>query len=1423
MKSENSIGAGCAESFHQTLHIIFGVAGSESHRTLISRRTKRVPRGSAFICVFVLTILAAGSAHAQLSELTAIPDTSQPTATADSQLATSASSPSSSIPNRIPAFGEEYTYLSAGLFVYSKTDLSLPGPMPINITRVYRSEDLTSGNYNNRAFGQGTRLNYNLFLTKPSSTEVDINMPDSSQLVCTNSHGTYPYTCNNQPAGVWFNSYFDSNQDLVRQDGTVYHFDSYGLLVSITDHYNNQITINRSNGSRNESTSCAGGGGHPIAAEYVYEISSSNGRAVYFCYDDTSNNQTKYDISEIFDNASPNPIKKVFYTYHDNVTPHGKLATVTQYNFNSNATTTYKYNQTTPSNETDITEIDVNDECQNNNWTSCTPNAVYTYVTYVQNNGMQLKSISSQLPGNGYTYGYTFTGGSNPYVDQVVVSLPDGSQRAFTFDAAGYVGNDYRDFGKSDQEETWFQRGQQTVGNSTEFVGEVDEMDSGGTIWRRTNYDYNSTTGDVLSVTLTPAPGQNDSGCTGGSCGSTHATWTYTYETPGSGHYNRLTSAAEPMAYNGVGTTYSYSGLTTTITDPLGRHTTITDNAEGQPAQITDNLSHTTTITYDGAGNVSSVTDPENNMTSFTPDADGRVSKVFSPMGEETDYTYDALDDVTSVKVDPSHLHLTMTYAYDLVGQLRSITTPNNNTTTITRYANLAKTTVTDPLGNTTFTDLDGQGRKTDYTDKRGIETTYKYDLFGRVTKTVFNANQPSGSPPQETVTVNGFDALDRATSITDSLTSTLTYSYDSLDSPLSEIDSATNDQMTYGYDSNGRRISMQGSMNGTMQPEITYGYDCADELIGATTAGNGYANPPNCSSSTDVTNGGGYNTQFIVNYDGDGMPSYTETDGITTDYAPRDADERVINENFLDPGNNSYGNLSYTYNADGEVIDKSGSLAVLNDPQPSTATYDANDQLLKWDGNCVISNGNCVTSDAASNIINDPASNYSLTWSSRNQVTSMTGLSNLSDTYDVGGRRDAESFYPYYGGLGSPCGTIPCTETLNFLHDGSSIAGWQSSLAGYQYQAVTGQWDFLEAGGATLAGSYTDTASQTTTNYVPLVDAAGTVIALVNPASPDQNPPPETITYDPSGTPSASGSANGWPFLYHGAEHESIDPNQYYYSGNGAYYSAQIMRSVSTTSAQGTSGPGGGPGSAGLPGISSGGVSFGSYAQSQAESGAIGAGAGLAAGGATLGVGAGASAAGIASAETAAAISSAAGPVGLIVGGAAFLGFLSYDLFGGGSPDYPSNYFTDLFRINRPRGGAHTLYPDMIGVPVKQLIVDQGPSANATPAPKRPLGKRNACPGDVLCNPTPTPQSAPGYPLGLGPNAIPPPKPQTEATYWSCVFGKLSTVQATSCIAAILYGATLPESGWKGGVKTAVSYGACAAIAKSCRDNPNQ
>ena len=1159
-----------------------------------------------------------------------------------------------------PAIGEQFTELASGIFTYSKTDLSLPGPIPINITRVYRSEDETSSAWNNRAFGIGTRLNYDIFVYSSGNNEY-VSMPDSSSLTCTPSGSEY--VCNSEPSGVWFGSVINGS-NLTRPDGTVYSFDpTTGLLLSISDRFTNSITISR--GPFTENSACySGSSGHSnsVPTGYVGTVSSSNNRAVYFCYDDPNN---QYDITGIADNASGGPIKKVTYAYNTGST----LETVTQLN-DSHAVTTYQYGQTSPYARGDITTIIVNDSCPAGGCGS--PNQVYTYITYVTNClGTALKNISSQLPGNGYNYVYSACGSGYP-AGHVAVSLPDNATRDFYFDSAGYVTEDVRNVNAAKPEYTVFNRGQHEVGGSSEFVGEVDEEDLNQNKVRVTTYGYDAN-GNVTSVTLSPAPGQS-------SCCATSATWNYTYTT-----YNRLASAVEPLAYNGTGTTYSYtdSGCThtMTVTDPVGNALTTTYNCQGQPTSIPNASGYYTGVQYYGNGDLESVADPIGNTTSYVTDADGRVSSVTSPQQETTQYSYDAIDDVTQV-IDP--LGNVTCNTYDLIGELASTTPPRgviaapcsnpNNirsgyTTTIKRSPNLATTTLTDPLGHTTVTDLNGQGRKTDYTDKRGVETTYTYNKFGEVTEAYFNANNKSGYP-QEKVDMSNYDPLDRVTQIADSLLgNTETFAYDSLDSVLSLSDTAHGgSSVSYTYDWNGRRTSMTPSW----EPAVNYGYDCDDRLIGMSSNG---TRIQSCSPTIKVTNGN-YATQFSFYYLGTDVLESMLADGVLTFDSVIDNDGRVLERDYIGyrfpfP---EYGSLTYSYDNDGHVIDKGGSLAAVNLPAAWPAvSYSATDQLSTW-------NGYSTDPDNASNITNDPASGLTLTWSARNQAANVGGF---SEQYDGLGRREANS------------------AGLSFQYDGSTMIGWSETGASYNFTTLPG--------GGALAGSFTS--GGTTTTWVPLLDPDGTTIALVNAANV-QAGPVTTYTYDPAGTPTVSGAANPfWPFLYQGMEQEFFDA-PYYYTGGGQFYSAQMVRSLSEAGETGTSGAGGGGGAAGNGGGGGGGPSGNplaapsdggfspNFSQSPQETGkALGVGAGAA--GATAGVifayntflvGAEGASLGYAT------------PVVVIALIGEGLFELFDDLFGGGGSDDETP--------RQELHGRHSVYPVILGVP-DALIVDENSSVS--------------------------------------------------------------------------------------------------------------
>ncbi len=56
----------------------------------------------------------------------------------------------------------------------------------------------------------------------------------------------------------------------------------------------------------------------------------------------------------------------------------------------------------------------------------------------------------------------------------------------------------------------------------------------------------------------------------------------------------------------------------------------------------------------------------------------------------------------------------------------------------------------------------------------------------------------------------------------------------------------------------------------------------------------------------------------------------------------------------------------------------------------------------------------------------------------------------------------------------------------------------------------------------------------------------------------------PGSFVLGPSGTPTATGTPNEWPFQYQGREKQFTDPGPYYYTGSGQFYSPQFVRSLS-------------------------------------------------------------------------------------------------------------------------------------------------------------------------------------------------------------------------------------------------------------------
>jgi RHS repeat-associated protein len=177
-----------------------------------------------------------------------------------------------------------------------------------------------------------------------------------------------------------------------------------------------------------------------------------------------------------------------------------------------------------------------------------------------------------------------------------------------------------------------------------------------------------------------------------------------------------------------------------------------------------------------------------------------------------------------------------------------------------------------------------------------------------------------------------------------------------------------------------------------------------------------------------------------------------------------------------------------------------------------SSATYDAANELLNW-------NGIALTYDANGNTLSDGANAF--TWDARNQLASLNGR-NLQ--YDANGRR-----------IQNLLGT-------SFLYDGDNIA---QEISGGTVSAN------LLSGGIDEVFSRTDSSGA----FTQLKDALGSTVALVDSSGNVQT----SYTYDPFGNTSVSGTGNANAYQYTGRENE----NNGLYFYRARYYSSLLGRFI--------------------------------------------------------------------------------------------------------------------------------------------------------------------------------------------------------------------------------------------------------------------
>jgi RHS repeat-associated protein len=213
----------------------------------------------------------------------------------------------------------------------------------------------------------------------------------------------------------------------------------------------------------------------------------------------------------------------------------------------------------------------------------------------------------------------------------------------------------------------------------------------------------------------------------------------------------------------------------------------------------------------------------------FQYDSFARLSEIDHPDGSKIVYHYDGANNVISVQ-DERHTAPNTTYGYDPANRLTSVTqtlstAPGNQIATAYAYdiqGNL--TSVTDPNGNVTSYVHDDFGRMLQQTSPVTGVTNYTYDEAGNLMSTT-DANAAT--------TMRSYDALGRvltAISSRDSDTQHVTWTYDDATAEnygISRLASAMSDDSstTYHYDRRGLLREEVFSIEG--DPFVqSYGYD---------------------------------------------------------------------------------------------------------------------------------------------------------------------------------------------------------------------------------------------------------------------------------------------------------------------------------------------------------------------------------------------------------------------------------------------------------------------------------------------------------------------------------------------------------------------------------------------------------------------
>jgi RHS repeat-associated protein len=559
--------------------------------------------------------------------------------------------------------------------MHTVTDMVVPGRLPIEVTRIYRSGDSRFG-----AFGPGTWTPYNDLL--PQTAPGVLSYVYRGRAVTPfYLQGNNTYANDSVPAFRGTRITIDpstGSRTMRQRDGSTIEFSSAGYMTAITDPNGNQITVNRTWGLNPNRIVDASGRllNFTKTGDIVTSVSDPLGRTVRYQYDGA-----------------------------------WRLIKVTQAD---GSTTQYTYDGL--NRMTSITDgrgftfvrntYDVNSRvCQQEQ----ADGGVYRfyYVTVDTLAGPQTAAVAQAAVGGPVTLSPCSATTAKGRVVTTVMVNPSGEATTYRFNGSGFLVSTTDALGRTEVLERDF--------FTNEIVGRVDALG------RKTAFAYDAQSGLLTAVT-DPAG----------------SVWQYEYDNT-FGKPVQVTDPLGNIVtldYDAVG---NLTGITDAEQNrlPAGsrRKSVITYDAVGQPTAFTDVLGNVTTAAYDADGNIVSITDPTGTRLSRTYDTISRLLTQTDGRDRTVALEYDSMNRIVAA-VDG--LTGVTRYSYDQNGNVMSVRDARGNVTGFSYDAMDRLATRTDGNGRSDVFSYDVSGRMVGATNRNGQTSTYEYDAVGRPTRLTF-------------------------------------------------------------------------------------------------------------------------------------------------------------------------------------------------------------------------------------------------------------------------------------------------------------------------------------------------------------------------------------------------------------------------------------------------------------------------------------------------------------------------------------------------------------------------------------------------------------------------------------------------------------------------------------------------------------